>query len=160
MRIKTLRDHPDYLDQTTSLLFNEWSHLPSWMDAQQIRSRLIARNISDNKQSTLVAVDEENKVMAAASLILYELDDHPQRMHWLGEVITRPDRRGQGTGSVLIKHAIKLAAERNIAELWLYTPDKQSLYRNLGWEDREQRFVAGEWVTVMVLSLCAGALKG
>nr|WP_246873477.1 hypothetical protein [Pantoea ananatis] len=53
----------------------------------------------------------------------------------------------------LIKRIVELATERNISELWLYTPDKQALYRNLGWKEREQRLVAGESVTVMVLSL-------
>lgn len=155
MRIRNLLDHPDYLGQTAELLFSEWSHLPSWADEQQIRARLIARNSADNRQFTLVAVDAENTVTAAGSLIRYELDDHPQRIHWLGEIITHPAHRGQGTGTALVERIIALATERNITELWLYTPDKQALYRRLGWEDREQRVVAGESVTLMVSTLPA-----
>ncbi|YCH32270.1 GNAT family N-acetyltransferase [Erwinia sp. D4-22] len=150
MRIKNLMDHPDYLHATTELLFNEWSHLPSWARLQQIRTRLIERNSTDGRQFTLVALDAQNTVTAAGSLICYELKDDPARVYWLGEVITRSTHRGQGIGTELIKRIIKLAAQQDITELWLYTPDKQSLYTNLGWVEQEQRVVAGELVTVMV----------
>lgn len=157
MQIKYLMDDPDYLNQTTELLFNEWSHLSSWSESRQILTRLTERNSPDKQQFTLVALDVENVVTAAGSLICYELKDNPQRMYWLGEVVTRSTHRGQGLGSALIKRIVELATERNIAELWLYTPDKQSLYRRLGWKAYEQRVVDGESVTVMVLSLPANA---
>lgn len=153
MYIKYLMDDPDYLNQTTELLFDEWSHLSSWSESRQILTRLTERNSSDTEQFTLVALDAENKVTATGGLILYELIDNPQRVYWLGEVVTRSTHRGKGIGSALIKRIVELATERNISELWLYTPDKQALYRNLGWKEREQRLVAGESVTVMVLSL-------
>ncbi|WP_347449208.1 GNAT family N-acetyltransferase [Pantoea stewartii] len=157
MQIKYLMDDPDYLNQTTELLFDEWSHLSSWSEPRQILTRLTERNSPDKQQFTLVALDAENNVTAAGSLICYELKDNPNRMYWLGEVVTRPTHRGQGTGSALIKRIVELATERNIAELWLYTPDKQSLYRSLGWKECEQRMVDGESVTVMALSLPANA---
>ena len=100
-----------------------------------------------------MALDAQNTVAAAGSLICYELKDDPARIYWLGEVITRSTHRGQGIGTELIKRIIELAAQQDITEIWLYTPDKQSLYRNLGWVEQEQRVVAGELVTVMVRKL-------
>jgi len=153
MQIRQLMDNPDYLAQTSGLLFREWSCLPLWEDEAQIRTRLIARNASDSRQITLVAIDEKNSVIAAASLVHYELSDNPQRMHWLGEVITKPSHRGQGIGTLLVKALIKHASEQKITELWLYTPDMQPLYRKLGWEEKETRMVDGESVSLMVLNL-------
>ncbi len=153
MRIKHLMDHPDYLHATAELLFNEWSHLPSWAELQQIRTRLIERNATDCQQFTLVTLDAQNTVAAAASLICYELKDNPARIYWLGEVITRSTYRGQGIGTELIKRIIELAAQQDITELWLYTSDKQSLYKNLEWVEQEQRIVADELVTIMVRKL-------
>lgn len=146
-------DNPDYLAQTSNLLFKEWSCLPLWADEEKIRARFIERNSAGNGQTSLVAIDAEHNVLAAGSLIHYELNDNPQRMYWLGEIITKPSHRGQGIGTALVKELIKQASEENIAELWLYTPDMQPLYRKLGWEDKEVRIVAGESVTVMVLNL-------
>ena len=153
MQIRQLMDDPDYLAQISGLLFNEWSCLPLWADEEKIRTRLIERNSSDNRQITLVAIDAENTVIAAASLIRYELSDDSQRIHWLGEVITKPSHRGQGIGTLLVKALINYTSEQNMTELWLYTPDMQPLYRKLGWEDKETRIVNGESVSVMVLNL-------
>ena len=153
MHIKKLTDNPDYLAQTSGLLFREWSSLTLWADEELIRTRLIERHSADNHQMTLVAIDAENSVIAAGSLIHYELSDNPQRIYWLGEIITKPSHRGQGIGTLLINELIKQASEQNIAELWLYTPDMQPLYRKLGWEDKETRIVDGESVSLMVLNL-------
>ncbi|WP_246874089.1 MULTISPECIES: GNAT family N-acetyltransferase [Pantoea] len=92
-------------------------------------------------------------MLGAGRLICYEPGDNLERIYWSGEVIPHSTHRGKGIGSALIKRIVELATERNIPELWLYTPDKQALYRNLGWKEREQRLVAGESVTVMVLNL-------
>lgn len=100
-----------------------------------------------------MALDEQNRMTAAGSLIFYELKDDPALIFWLGEVITRSTHRGQGIGSELITRIIELAVQQGITELWLYTPDKQSLYKSLGWTEQEQRIVADESVTVMVLKL-------
>jgi len=153
MQIRPLMDNPDYLAQISGLLFKEWSSLPLWADEERIRTRLIERNSSDNGQITLVAIDAENTAIAAASLIRYELSDDPQRIHWLGEVITKPSHRGQGIGTLLVKALINYTSEQNMTELWLYTPDMQPLYRKLGWEDKETRVVNGESVSLMVLNL-------
>lgn len=153
VQIKGLLDDPEYLAQTASLLFGAWSYLPLWSDEQRIRKRLLNRNADDNQQPTLVAVDSDNNVIGTGSIIHYELNNDPQRVHWLGEIVTKSSHRGQGVASTLIKHFMALAAERGITELWLYTPDQQSLYRKLGWQDREQLMVTGESVTVMVLQL-------
>jgi len=40
-----------------------------------------------------------------------------------------------------------------MGELWLYTPDQQAFYQRSGWQAVEQRQIAGEEVTVMVLRL-------
>ncbi|WP_300001267.1 GNAT family N-acetyltransferase [uncultured Cedecea sp.] len=153
MQIRPLMDNPDYLAQTSDLLFREWSSLALWADEEKIQARLIARNASDSSQITLVAIDTENRVIATASLVHYELNDNPQRMHWLGEIITKPSHRGQGTGTLLINALIKHASEQKMTELWLYTPDMQPLYRKLGWEEKETRIVDGESVSLMVLNL-------
>lgn len=153
MQIKKLMDNSEYLTQTSGLLFREWSSLSLWADEGLIRTRLIERNSSNTGQMTLVAIDTENSVIAAGSIIHYELSDNPERKYWLGEIITRPSYRGQGIGTLLINELIKQASGQNITELWLYTPDMQPLYRKLGWEDKETRTVDGESVSLMVLNL-------
>lgn len=68
-------------------------------------------------------------------------------------MVTERIFRGQGVAKALIQQAIALARQQQIGELWLYTPDQQAYYQRSGWQVVEQRHIAGEAVTVMVLHL-------
>ncbi len=71
----------------------------------------------------------------------------------MGEVVTDKKLRGQGVANALIQQVIARARQKRISELWLYTPDQQAYYQRSGWQAVEQRHIAGEEVTVMVLHL-------
>jgi GNAT superfamily N-acetyltransferase len=87
------------------------------------------------------------------NVIRYELDDITAREYWSGELVTDRAFRGQDVAKALIQQAIARAQQQQIGELWLYTPEQQAYYQRLGWQSVEQRQIAGEDVTVMVLHL-------
>lgn len=153
MQIHCLAQMPTFYDQVTRMLHLEWSELPNWRDEQVIRQRLESRNTADAQTMTLFATTHEGELMATASIIHYELSDIPEREFWLGEVITAREHRGKGLASALVTQLIAEARAKSIPALWLYTPDQQALYRRFGWQDVEQRNIADEDVTVMVLKL-------
>jgi predicted N-acetyltransferase YhbS len=151
--ISLLAQQPQLLDAVTQMLHREWSDFPNWRDAAVIQQRLQARNQAEAKTLTLVATTSDGELMATASIIHYELDDIAEREFWLGEVITAAEHRGKGLASALVTRLIAEARLREISALWLYTPDQQALYRRFGWQDVEQRVMADEDVTVMVLKI-------
>lgn len=153
MQIHCLAQMPHFYDEVTDMLHREWFELPNWHDRDVIRQRLQSRNAADAQTMTLFATTREGNLMATASIIHYELSDIPQREFWLGEVITASEHRGKGLASALVTRLIAEARAKSIPELWLYTPDQQGLYRRFGWQDVEQRNIADEDVTVMVLKL-------
>jgi len=153
MQITDLNQHPDYARQTAQLLHAEWPHLPAWSHQPSILERLLQRNQTTSAEFTLIASPDGETVAATCSVIRYELDDIAAREYWLGEVVTDKKFRGQGVAKALIQQAIARARQQQIAELWLYTPDQQAYYQRSGWQAVEQRHIAGEEVTVMVLNL-------
>lgn len=153
MQIADLNQHPDYARQTAQLLHTEWSHLPAWSDQPTILTRLTKRNQTGSSEFTLVATSDGETVIATCSVIRFELDDIAAREYWIGEVVTDKKFRGQGVAKALIQQAIARAKHQQTGELWLYTPDQQAYYQRSGWRAVEQRQVAGEDVTVMVLHL-------
>jgi predicted N-acetyltransferase YhbS len=153
MHINLLAQQPQLFDAVTQMLHREWSDFPNWRDATTIQQRLQTRNAREAKTLTLVATTADGALMATASIIHYELQDIDEREFWLGEVITAAEHRGKGLASALVLRLIEEARQREIAALWLYTPDQQALYRRFGWLDVEQREIAGEAVTVMKLAL-------
>lgn len=153
MYINLLAQQPQLFDAVTQMLHREWSDFPNWRDATTIQQRLQIRNAREAKTLTLVATTADGALMATASIIHYELQDIDEREFWLGEVITAAEHRGKGLASALVLRLIEEARQREIAALWLYTPDQQAMYRRFGWLDVEQREIAGEAVTVMKLAL-------
>ena len=57
--------------------------------------------------------------------------------------------RNQGIGSALVKHVIDFAASNMIERLYLFTPDRQSFYQDLGWKYYDSENYHGEDVTIM-----------
>ena len=96
------------------------------------------------------ASDSRGRVpQAPPGTILHELDDISERQFWMGEVLTAAAHRGKGVASALVLRLIEEARQRDMAELWLYTPDQQAFYRRYGWQEIEQRIVSSEQVSVM-----------
>lgn len=153
MQIAELNQHPGFAGQTAQLLHTEWSHLPAWSHPPAILERLKQRNQKPSAEFTLIATPDGETVVATCSVIRYELDDIPAREFWIGEVMTDKAFRGQGVAKALIQQAIARARQQQMGELWLYTPDQQAYYQRSGWQAVEQRQIAGEEVTVMVLPL-------
>ncbi|NYS29239.1 GNAT family N-acetyltransferase [Pantoea sp. WMus005] len=153
MQIADLNQHPGFAGQTAQLLHTEWSHLPAWSHQPTILARLTKRNQTGSSELTLIATPDGETVIATCSIIRFELDDIPAREYWIGEVVTDKKFRGQGVAKALIQQAIARARQQQIGELWLYTPDQQAYYQRSGWLAVEQRHIAGEEVTVMVLHL-------
>lgn len=153
MLIAKINDNSPYIPQIAALLHWEWSSLPRWSTQEGIQQRFITRNQPDSEEFTLVAYVEDGQLLGTASVIVHELDDRPERKFWLGEVFTPPEHRGKGVGSALTKACVTHAQEQGIKQLYLYTPDQQSLYQKLGWQEIEKREVSGEWVSVMSLNI-------
>lgn len=148
-----LSQQPQRAEEIAHFLFQEWHQLDNWADPLEVAERLHQRNLPGSVGFTLLALSDSGELSGTASVIEYELSDNPARRYWLGEVFTLAEWRGQGIGSRLVNACIAHARQQGVAELWLYTPDRQALYRRLGWREVEQREVNGEWVSVMVRAL-------
>lgn len=158
MDIITLRDWEAGYAQVAALIHREWSDFERWSSREVITECLRMRNTPGNDEMTLVALDGGTAV-ATASIIKYELRDDTARKYWLGEVLTAKSHRGRGIAGKLIRALTEAARMAGYPELWLYTPDQQALYTHLGWQRIEEKYVSGEWVTVMALPLSLRALS-
>ncbi|VEA63838.1 Predicted acetyltransferase involved in intracellular survival and related acetyltransferases [Serratia plymuthica] len=153
MRIERLSAHRQRIGELAALLHQEWRDFSPWSSHEKISQRFEQRCEPQHSGMTLLALSPQQHILGTASLVIYDLADKPERKFWLGEVFTHPQHRGLGIARRLIDQCITHCKQKNIAELYLYTPDQQSLYQKLGWQPVEQRQVSGEEVTVMCRTL-------
>lgn len=135
------------------LLNHEWGELSPWASLPEIEKRLAKQLDAPGVPFTLVALGDSDALLGTASVKLFELPKHQDKVHWLGEVCVMARLRGQGVGSGLIRSCIAESKRLGLPILYLYTPDQQALYARLGWKELQSTFVNGENVSIMCLPL-------
>lgn len=152
-RIEPLANHRALLPTIAKLLNQQWGELSPWASPSEIEQRLVTQLNIGRAPFTLVALGGNNEFLGTASIKLFELREHPDKTHWLGEVFIPTELRGRGVGSALIRACIAECERLQLPALYLYTPDQQLLYARLGWEELERSRVNGEDVSIMRLEL-------
>lgn len=152
MRIEQLRHNLDLVGEIANTLNESWGDLPPWSTTDKIRGRLLAGTGDVDFPHVLVAVSDRGAFAATGSVKLHELPSRPAMVHWIGEIFVRPEHRGKGLGSRVTQALSEYAFARGVQELYLYTPDQQSLYARLGWAEVSTGTVNNELVSIMVLS--------
>lgn len=155
MRIEELSRHPHLVDAIVSTLHESWGDLPPWAETGKVRERLVAGAAQATFPRTLVAVSDDGNLAATGSVKLFELPTQPDKVHWIGEIFVLPEYRGRGLGTRMTKSLSHYAFSNGVSQLFLYTPDQQSLYARLGWEEVSQEIVNKETVSIMALSRAA-----
>ena len=153
MRLESLADHPQLINELAHLFCREWGELAPWSSVAVIAERLSASCRAHGMPFTFVALADDGHLLGAASVKIRELAGHPDKEFWIGEVFIRRELRGRGIGSALIRRCISRSLQEGIAALYLYTPDQQALYRKFGWQDIQSCEAHGETVSVMRLAL-------
>lgn len=152
MRIAHLSSR-QHLEAVAALLHHEWGELSPWSSLPEIEKRLARQLDTPGVPFTLVALGDQDVLLGTASVKLFELPEHGDKKHWLGEVCVMARLRGRGVGTALIRACIAESRRLRLPTLYLYTPDQQALYARLGWEELQNTIVNGENVSIMCLSL-------
>lgn len=159
MQIEPLRHHLDLVGEIANTLNQSWGDLPPWSTTDKIRDRLLVGTGDADFPRVLVALGENGTFAATGSVKLHELPSRPAMVHWVGEIFVRPEHRGKGLGSRVTQALSEYAFARGVQELYLYTPDQQSLYARLGWTEVSTKTVNHEVVSIMVLSSGPSAFR-
>jgi GNAT superfamily N-acetyltransferase len=129
-RIVPLSDHPEM-----ALLIAEW-----FLDAfrhdlspshDELTAQLLAQKAPSEDTFILLADDVP---VGTASLVTKDLPSRPDLTPWLASVLVRPQFRGKGYSTPLVRHVEAAATAQAVKVLWLYTWSAEPLYARLGWE--------------------------
>lgn len=148
-----LRAQPQWAPTLADWHYREWGALfgDSWSPALAL-AELEQHAATDSLASTLIAVDGGD-LLGSVSVLL---DDAAELSHlgspWLASLYVRPALRGHGTGARLVQAALDHAAQHDVQELLLFTPQHADFYRRLGWRVLCPARVNGQAVTVMACS--------
>jgi GNAT superfamily N-acetyltransferase len=153
VNIERLSSRPDLAEAAADLVHATWPAHPMFANRSRVRDSYRQRTASPGAPFALVALGPDGDLLGAASVKQHEIAIPREREWWLGEVVVAEAARGRSLGTRLIQEAVTHARAVGIRQLYLFTPDRQSLYARLGWQVVEQVVVEDEPVTIMVLDL-------
>ena len=150
MELKFLADHEDAIPTIAKWYYNEWGYREPENSFEKTCERIGGKLTRDKVPLHIVAVEDDN-VLGAAQLKLYEMDIYPDKEYWLGSVYVAPSARGRKVASQLCERIVDIARSFNIPTLYLQTEriDDGGLYARLGWKPIEQVHYDGLDVLVM-----------
>ena len=152
MQIEYLADYPAHISELARLHFEEWSYLRPEESLEGRIARLRSSCGSNAIPSVVVAL-EDGELLGSAMLLAHDMDSHPQLTPWLAGVFVKPQYRGNGIGSALVKRIEAEAHSLRVSTLYLYTPHSESLYERLGWSVMERCEYRKTNVVVMLKEL-------
>ncbi len=151
MQIIDLRQAPEHLATLAAWHHAEWGYLNLGKTATDYQRDMRDYLLPGTIPSMLIAVDN-GELLGSSSLIASDMDDQPQLTPWLANVFVRADQRGRGLGGALVKAAMALAAQLQLPQLYLFTPDQEGFYTRLGWQRLSQVTYKATRVTIMQLN--------
>ena len=152
MKIESIADHLDLVDTIARWHWEEWGHLdpegslPSWTEGLRRRTN------RDTIHTTYVALEGE-ELLGSVTLVEHDMSIHQDLTPWVAGVYVKPESRGQGVATALIRHAVAQAAQMGIERLYLYTASAQGLYEKLGWSHIVEDDYDGRRVDIMSIAI-------
>ena len=141
MRVSLLADCPHLAAQLVSPFLSEWG----WANPDETADDRFARFRSYMNRDRLpvgwIATDAD-AAMGIAALREHDLPGREDLTPWLATVFVRPEYRRRGAASALCLTVEEGAQRLGADHLYLFTVDKQQLYKKLGWRS----FDRGEWM--------------
>ncbi|MEP6621568.1 MAG: GNAT family N-acetyltransferase, partial [bacterium] len=127
-----LADHPEHLPTVAQWLFDEWAGRHTNSTVAIVAERLQSHLQRDRLPLMVVAVDG-TECVGCASVREADLSERDDLTPWLASVYVPEPRRRAGIGATLVRAAESEAARLGAKTLYLFTPDKQGFYGDLGW---------------------------
>lgn len=143
-----LKDKAEHIPALAAWHHDEWSYLNPGGSIEKRIEKMQNYLSVDPVPSMFVWVEEKN-VIGSAGILACDMDTKLELTPWLASVYVKKDRRNEGIGTALVRKVMSHAKEMGCDELFLFTPNKEKFYRNIGWQTISKEEYRGEMVTVM-----------
>ncbi len=152
MNIFDLKEEPEHIPTLADWHHNEWAHLNPDDNVQKRIDKMQSYLGRELIPCTFIA-KERNRLAGSAAIVKHDMDTKLELSPWLASVFVAPEYRQKGIGTKLVLHVMGKAKDEGISTLYLFTPNKEKFYKDLGWSTFGEELYRGEEVAIMKLFL-------
>ena len=153
--IAYLADYPQYLSSVASWVYTEWGHHNPLLTLQDFEATFRTHLVKEAIPLTVIALWNDLPA-GTASLYVQDMSIHHELSPWLAAVYVPTDHRNKGIGSKLVGAVENIARSLCIGRLYLWTPDKEHFYSQLGWSVIERPVHLHQKVVLMAKTIFPG----
>jgi N-acetylglutamate synthase-like GNAT family acetyltransferase len=152
LKIINLRSAPEHIPTIAEWHHAEWGYLnPGGTVGTRIEK--MQRYLRGEAMPSMYICVEGDRVLGTAALVESDMDSHPELSPWLASVYVHADYRKRGIGALLVNKVVTVANTLGYSPLYLFTPDQEHFYKNLGWQFIAQESYRGGQATLMKIEL-------
>lgn len=148
LEIGLLADHPEHVVTVAGWIYAQWLRGRPGMSMALAEAKFRGHLQRDAIPTTLIALVEGIPI-ATASIYVDDLEERRDLGPWLAAVYVAPPWRRRGVGGRVVGATEAVARRLAIPQLFLFTPDQEHFYAQLGWGTIGQAHDHGEQVVVM-----------
>ncbi len=154
IRVESLADHPELIEQVGVLRWQEWAY--GKKDPSPFIETTAAEAGHDHLPMTLVAINDMGEAVGAVGL--GEIDDELNaterngRTPWILGMVVRRQDRNQQIGRQLLTGVQGLADQLGNGQTWVATgKEAVGFYRRCGWQDVDTLHLVSTGISTTVL---------
>ncbi len=151
-RIVAVSDRPDLAPLVARWRVDAFSNHPGGWTVEAMTAAILAPPVGPEENFVLFDGDEP---VGTAGLVREDLETRPDLTPWLAGVFVRPEFRGRGHATALVRRVEAFALAASVPALWLYTATAEPFYARLGWRRAGTEQERGGEVVLMTRSLRA-----
>ena len=150
MEIVDLKEIPDIISMLAIWHHDKWAYL-SPQTSLEMRIEKYHKYLGNELIPSTFVAFENSVVLGSASIVKHDMKNRMEYSPWLASVYVPTEHRNKGIGSKLVSHIMEIAKKKDFESLFLFTPDKKSFYKRLGWSSIHNESYSNTKVTVMTL---------
>jgi len=152
LSIAYLADYPQFLPTVANWVYTEWGHHAPDLTVHDYEATFRNHLVRDAIPLTVIALWDELPA-GTASIFVQDMSIHPELSPWLAAVYVPVDHREKGIGSKLVAAIEDIARSLRLGRLYLWTPDKEHFYSQLGWSVIERPVYFHQKVVLMTKAI-------
>lgn len=148
LTIAYLSDHPEHIPELAARHYSQWAHLYPGETLADFENHLRSSAQRGAIPLTVVAL-ADGEPAGSTSLIMHDLESHPELSPWLANVHVAPPYRSRGIATALVKRIIDEAVILGVSTIYLFTDRTPEFYCRLGWRSILYETCQGVPITIM-----------